>query len=413
MTFPRRRAWWINMNEFTFVLLWLFVFAVPWEAEVVFPVELPLSHVIGIAVAVTGLGTALARRSVRRFLPLHYVAAALVAWATVSYGWSMAPDLTAVRIGSYIQLLLMVWLIWEFANDSGRQQNLIAAYVIGTWIAAGSTISAFITSTGAGNTPGSGRYTEAGENENELGIILAIGIAMASHLLSTGRRWQAFWFTSVPVFFLAIILTGSRGSFMASVIALSLFVRTLGRLRPALKVAGAVALIGLIIAAIVWLPDAIWTRVQSIPAELSQGTLTKRTNIWSAGLDAYRDHAFLGVGAGAFPAAVYKTLDIAYVAHNSYLSVLVELGVVGIILFGTLLMGLLHLAITLPAQHRRLWLTLLLTWGLAVSSVTWEHRKPTWFLFGLLMAQSSALRSPGIAARKLYEHAHTDNLQFA
>jgi hypothetical protein len=31
-------------------------------------------------------------------------------------------------------------------------------------------------------------------------------------------------------------------------------------------------------------------------------------------------------------------------------------------------------------------MTLLLTWTVGVSALTWEYRKPTWFLFSLLTA---------------------------
>lgn len=383
----------IDLRKLTFALLWLFIFAMPWETQIVFPVALPASHLIGGAVAVVGLTTALLNGTVRRLAPLHYVAGAFVAWASMSYAWSIAPELTAVRITSYAQLFLMVWLIWEFASDAAQQRSLMIAYVLGTWLAAGSTIWSFLQGMGGGPEGAAGRYTAPGENENELGIILAIGVAMASYLLSHSRRSRGLWFLSVPVFFLAIVLTGSRGSFLASMIALLLFPMGLRQLPASMKAASAIAVVALIAASMMWLPDSIWTRVQSIPAELSQGTLTKRTDIWSAGIEAFRNHSFLGVGAGAFEASVYRKLDIAYVAHNSYLSVLVELGVVGILLFGSLLLGLLGMAASLPSRYRSLWLVLLFTWGVAVSSVTWEHRKPTWFIFGLLIAQFAAVRT--------------------
>jgi len=70
-----------------------------------------------------------------------------------------------------------------------------------------------------------------------------------------------------------------------------------------------------------------WARILQFAQEVSGGTLTHRTAIWVAGLDAFRDHAFLGVGAGAYGPAVLRVVDIAYPAHNTFLSVLVELGV--------------------------------------------------------------------------------------
>jgi O-antigen ligase len=145
-------------------------------------------------------------------------------------------------------------------------------------------------------------------------------------------------------------------------------------------------------AGIVFVPRSTWDRIGTIRSEISEGSLTKRTFIWAAGLAVYREHPVGGVGAGAFGASVYSKLDIPYVAHNSYLSVLVELGAVGAILFAALLMGLFRLAAQLPKLESRAWTILLLTWAVAVFSVTWEHRKPTWFLFGLLIAQAAVFR---------------------
>src|SRR6185436_14960972 len=123
-----------------------------------------------------------------------------------------------------------------------------------------------------------------------------------------------------------------------------------------------------------------------------EGTLTHRTVIWAAGLQAFRDHAFLGVGAGAYGAAVLKAVDIPYVAHNTYLSVLVELGTVGGLLSVGLLASVVWCAVRMRDLERRLWITLLVAWGAGVSSLTWEYRKPTWLLFGLLVAHAYARR---------------------
>ena len=388
----------LDLRQLAFGFLWLFIFSMPWEAEVIVREDLPLSHMIAGAAGITALLACIATGSIRRLSSLQYVAAAFVVWAALSYGWSLAHELTALRVASYVQLLIMMWLIWEFADTAERQERLLSAYVLGAWVGAASTIYAFIADSGAGMASEVRRYTAGGEDDNEMGIIIALGMAIACHLLACSKRWRVFWLASVPMFLLAILLTGSRGAFLASMVPLILFPASLGRLQPVWRNAGILLLTATAVIATAVLPDSLWERVRSIPAEVTEGTLTKRTYIWQAGFDAYRDHSFIGVGAGAFEASVYKSLDIAYVAHNSYLSVLVELGIVGSLLFGALLIGLFCIAITLPPPHRRGWIVLLMTWGVAVSSVTWEHRKPTWFLFGMVIAQASAMKE--ISTRK-------------
>jgi hypothetical protein len=40
---------------------------------------------------------------------------------------------------------------------------------------------------------------------------------------------------------------------------------------------------------------------------------------------------------------------------------------------------------TLPSTERALWTVTLAAWAVGVSTLTWEHYKPTWLLFALVM----------------------------
>jgi len=77
---------------------------------------------------------------------------------------------------------------------------------------------------------------------------------------------------------------------------------------------------------------------------------------------------------------------VELVAHNTFISVLVEQGVIGLALFLGILLVLILSACHFPVLDRAFWLSVLLTWGIGVCSLTWEDRKPSWFLFGVLVA---------------------------
>jgi hypothetical protein len=68
----------------------------------------------------------------------------------------------------------MVRLLRELADTRARQLSLPAAYILGAWVSAISTIYSFVT--GVGNHPNlaEGRYAAEGFNANELGIIFAL-----------------------------------------------------------------------------------------------------------------------------------------------------------------------------------------------------------------------------------------------
>jgi O-antigen ligase len=140
-----------------------------------------------------------------------------------------------------------------------------------------------------------------------------------------------------------------------------------------------------------FLPSSSWERLSTIPDELREGTLTGRTLIWGAGFDVFREHPFLGVGASGFRNSVSRALTETEVAHNTFLSILVEQGVIGFSLFCALLVVLALSVSTMPPLPRRFWFVILAVWVVGVSSLTWEMRKPTWFFFGLLIAQWASL----------------------
>ena len=83
------------------------------------------------------------------------------------------------------------------------------------------------------------------------------------------------------------------------------------------------------------------------------------------------------------------------VAHNTFISILVELGVVGALLLFMLLASMVYSAIRMRYLDRCLWISLLLTWTIGVSALTWEYRKPTWLLFSLLAAHVYSRRESG------------------
>jgi O-antigen ligase len=167
------------------------------------------------------------------------------------------------------------------------------------------------------------------------------------------------------------------------------------------KVAAVLTLVLLISAVLFFAPKTSWERLATMPDELAKGTLNSRTLIWSAGWEIFREHPFLGIGTNAFRVMVSRVLEVpigqeilspAPPAHNTFLSVLVEQGVLGFAVYCTLL-GFLGFSVgAMPVPLRQMWGVCSAVWVVGVSGLTWEMRKPTWFFFGLLMAQAVAWR---------------------
>jgi hypothetical protein len=306
-------------------------------------------------------------------------------------------------VGTYVQVLTVTWLIWELAVTEERVVGLLQAYVFGAVVASVGTIYNFITGVTAAQLastiPGrivweTHRYSFAYVNEDDLGLMLALSIPIVFYLLVSrkGSLVKLLCWLQLVAGVAAILLTASRGALVAAIASLAMLPLTVFRLPRWQRVVSLTASACLLACSLYLAPRSSWNRILQFTEEVSKGTLTHRTVLWAAGLETFRDHAFLGVGAGAYGLAVVRVVDNAAPAHNTFLSVLVELGVVGALLLFALLASILYSALQLRYLERCLWVTLLLTWTVGVSALTWEYRKPTWLLFGLVPAHACARR---------------------
>jgi O-antigen ligase len=186
-----------------------------------------------------------------------------------------------------------------------------------------------------------------------------------------------------------MLLSGTRAAFLAGIVAVAIVPLTLriGSLRSLVLT---VTLIVVAVPSIIWyVPSSSWERMLTIREELSGGTMTGRTGVWRAGLNAFQERPLVGFGAGAFGTAVAVSIPEHRMrfAHNALLSVLVEQGVVGLFLYSVLLAACAWTITRLQPPERTLWAVLMLSWLVGVMSLSWEYHKLTWLLFGLLAAQ--------------------------
>ena len=384
-----------GLTKLAFASLWLLVFAIPWEDAITISGFGTTSRLVGMIALGLGALALFERGRIRRPSTGHVIMALFVGVAAASYSWSLYPEGTLTQVITYLQLFMMVWLIWEFAVRTEDQIRLMQAYVLGTFVSGIDTVIRFLWHKESDYQ----RYAGAGLNANDLGLIMAISIPISYYLLIRSRGRVA-WIYGLQLLLAGttIVLTASRGAALSGLVALMIIPLTHAGLTGRQKVCAVLALVLLTTGVMVFTPETSWERLSTTPREFSRGTLTGRTLIWTAGWELFREHPYLGVGANAFRLTVSRVLEEpirmgnpkspAPPAHNTFLSVLVEQGVIGFLIFAALLGSLVLSLIGMPAIPRKLWIVCLVVWGVGVSSLTWEMRKPTWFLFGLLLAQS-------------------------
>ena len=369
------------MRRVVWFLLVAFTFAVPWAYSV--DIGEPygnVARIIGLLVMGAALAAILLAANLRTPAALHWLTLVLFLWFCLTAFWTIDEHATFVRLRAYLQVMMPVWLIWEFIDTPLDLGDLLRASVGGTWILATLTIANFF-SADLGRQI---RFTAEGQDPNDVARFLALGFPLAALIIDGHWRWpwKVMAASYLPIGLIAVLLTASRGGALAALMALMGCALLLLRRHAGILLGGIVSLPA--IAAAFWLvvPHATVERIATLPKQLQHGDLNQRLEIWSAGWQAFVHAPFLGSGAGTFvEAARLAPIDTA---HNTALAIAVEGGVVGLV-FATAILVVSARSLLVPRGSLRIAFgTAFLVWLIGSLAATVEGNRTTWLLLGML-----------------------------
>lgn len=267
------------------------------------------------------------------------------------------------------------------------------AYVLGAFIPILSIINAFI----EGEQSSYFRYSAQGFDPNDIGLTIAIGVPIAWYVgtFLKDKIWSRAFCLYVPLASIAIILTASRSSFICLMVALVFVISSFSRLSIINKFAVFVLILTSSFFIFKYIPSYSWARLMTIGSQISAGDLGSRFNIWRGGVEAFLHDPIFGTGIGTFSTSVEKFLGTPISPHNLFLSIMVDLGIVGLFIFLAIVIAALVGIKDMDSLKRRLWIFVFATWLVGVMTLGWAHRKPTWFLISLVAVQGATyLREP-------------------
>jgi O-antigen ligase len=264
----------------------------------------------------------------------------------------------------------------------------------------------------------SGRFGPGGATPNTYACDMAIACFVAYFGLQRQHRWIAYLLA--PVFLYGIVATGSRTGLIALVatpllaLLVPRLVARLGWRVLTLYVAGATVL-AVMALAVPSVTDAALDRYTTLSQIDSEETWNGRWSSWQGALDVIASHPILGVGAGNFAEATLEYSEQVFqgavengeptsVAHNVYLGVATELGLVGLTLFLGVLFFLCKAAVPI-AQRSDLGTGVLLgliVFMIAGLTLPWGDHKIVYYLFGSVLALQ--LHYSGRRAPSAWEH---------
>jgi len=307
-------------------------------------------------------------------------------------------------------MICMLAVLLRTADD---RRLAFQAFVVGALVVIAAVMINFVRGVQANLSIAVSRYSAGLANPNRTGTTVVLCMAMAWYLLrlpQTTRLWRIVNLAALVLGPLVVLLTSSRSAFLASLpIAAVLLYSTL-RVSNRRRV---VSLVVLFVAGSLLFAYAPQTSVDRLKAvttsesQLGAGSVMARTSVLEVGWVEFWNRPAAGHGAGTFGVVVEPFVGGFLIAHNSYLSLLVELGIVGLVLFLAMLAyDLVHLR-RVDTDERLVGYLLLVTWVIVAAFSSLEDDKMTWLVLVFVGTLGKGISLPPQPPRPDVEEAVT------
>lgn len=343
------------------------------------------------------------------FTLLHFCSLLFIVWIVASNPVAAISTGNRVWLWTYLQLFIFMFLTTQLLKRESDYQLLMWTFVITTIVSALSAIQQVKFGI---SSESSLRALGLAYNPNESGRYFVIAIVFLLYLRHKFSQISVriVSIVAIVILFVGIASTVSRTSILLLWVAFGMMAlehSSLFKDRLFEFIAAIVA------AALLLIPAEYWQISSGILSSIISGndSVGFRYMQWDAGLAMWADHPIAGVGVGSFRAntTFYGTnflpfYGIRYAPHSTYIALLAETGIVGFLLFltmiGVCIAALLKVSINDRSERQSsspyyAWLTVLVI--LLVGGITGDEQfsKIVWMILGIGgIALSSTRKAP-------------------
>jgi O-antigen ligase len=297
---------------------------------------------------------------------------------------------TAISLGAWltewlkwVQMLIVAAVVIDLGRSLGWQALVVALVAAGL---ANALVGIYIYFGGSGaqhllinddNFRAFGTFGQPNPFGGFMGLLIPLAVTGAlAQLITIGRRWRdvrrlhsaacfrlMYYGTAAALMMAALIMSWSRGAWLGLGVSLAVVALALPR-RVIVSAALAAALAGGLGAVVVsgQLPPSISARLATISEDLfsvrdvrgveinpDNYAVIERLAHWQAAVGMATDHPWTGVGLGNYEAAypAYRLVNWKFPlghAHNYYLNVLAETGIIGVTAYLAFILAVFALA---------------------------------------------------------------------
>ncbi len=326
---------------------------------------------VGIVTFAGALANAQIRRRVLHFDKQSRWIFAFAFWIGLSFLWSHQKEATPLLMVLTTAQLALFWVLLRASLATQDELRAVSVcFIVGTLLA----IVASAVAPRWGLAP---RLIYSTGNPNHLARDIVVSLVLLMYFAPGARSWAKLVAIGAGGFLvLGLVLTQSRGGWIGALLCIPLVLIGHRRILPLAAVGGmgflAVILFTMqVLSAHLGVTESVLeTRWDSM---FHKNVIRiSRLDTWRAGVTLGVRNPILGVGAGGFVQAIAGVLETMpdYIgpsdvgAHNTYVSVFAELGLIGLILLGGILW---HCGRFIARQPRSL--EKMLAWALLLSAL--------------------------------------------